>query len=296
MANRIGKCTNYASCTLAYKKSQIETDDQFVCPECGEPLQEEAENPDGRKAPNKTILFTVAGVLLAIIIGLAYVKFGDQIREQLSAAAKKLKSTPEPTTEQATATPPATSPEESDSPAATPELSAATQPTEVEMPSATKVLDRNPQGEEQTDIRREVLARVDLIPDLTASERDTLYDRVEKAQEMIKVITIPFSFARSTLPAPAVEKLCEAANAPQLQELVNDPTVVFVVLGFADTQGSDKVNLKLSTERAQTVVDSLRENCRIMVLTQAVGMGSSEFFGEGEGRKNRVAEVWAVLQ
>ena len=71
--------------------------------------------------------------------------------------------------------------------------------------------------------------------------------------------------------------------------------MVFVILGFADTTGSIESGLRLSTERAETVVDSLRRECGVLNLMQAVGMGSTDILGKDNTAKNRVAEVWAVL-
>jgi outer membrane protein OmpA-like peptidoglycan-associated protein len=314
MANRIGKCTNYASCQLAFQNADIETDDGFVCPECGQPLQAVAAAPPPANPPNKTLLFGGIGtVVLVLVIGglFALTRSCDRPEESDSALVEEQPApTPVPEWTTPTPTPPPIFATPAETPTATPKPSPTvepfptiepfptvepTEPAEEEMPAVTAVLDRNPQSDEKEKTKVEVLKRVDLIPNLKDSERDTLYERVEKAREMIKLITIPFAVGQRTLSAPAIDKLCEAAGAPQLRELMQDPTVVFVVLGFSDTQGSPEANLALSTERAETVVDSLRGNCRIMNVMQPVGMGSSEFFGADSRAENRVTEVWAVL-
>lgn len=163
------------------------------------------------------------------------------------------------------------------------------------MPSATAVIDRNPQSDENKGMRAEVLKRIDHIPNLKPSERSGMYVRVNKAKVMMKVITIPFAIGKRTLSPSVAEKLCEATHGPEVQKLIKDPTVVFVILGFADTIGSAEAGLKLSTVRAEAVTDSLRDRCKILNKLQPVGMGSSEFFGADKKDKNRVVEVWAVI-
>jgi outer membrane protein OmpA-like peptidoglycan-associated protein len=140
-----------------------------------------------------------------------------------------------------------------------------------------------------------VLKRIDNIPNLKPQERSQLYAAVQKAKEMMKVITIPFALGQKTLSPPAVEKLCEACHAPEVQKLVKNPTVVFVILGFADTIGSTESGMKLSTARAETVSSTLHDHCKLLNRLQPVGMGSSEFFGVDKKEKNRVVEVWVVI-
>lgn len=67
MAKRIGKCINYATCELAYRNSDIETEKNFVCPECGQPLREVA----GRAVESeKTSLWALIfkGSLLGLLL------------------------------------------------------------------------------------------------------------------------------------------------------------------------------------------------------------------------------------
>lgn len=144
-------------------------------------------------------------------------------------------------------------------------------------------------------MRAEVLKRIDNIPNLKPQERTQLYAAVQKAKEMMKVITIPFALGQKSLSAPAIEKLCEASHSPEVEKLVKNPTVVFVILGFADTIGSTESGMKLSTARADNVTDTLRDHCKLHNRMQPVGMGSSEFFGADKKEKNRVVEVWVVI-
>jgi outer membrane protein OmpA-like peptidoglycan-associated protein len=144
-------------------------------------------------------------------------------------------------------------------------------------------------------VKTEVLSRIDLMPELSPEEKDKLYVQVERARSMGKIITIPFGSGRSSVGASEIAAVGEKIKLPQIQKFADDPTVVFVVLGFADKKGDAKQNLAISTQRADSVVKALKERLGVMNVTHAVGMGSSEMFDAKNLDKNRVVEVWAVL-
>lgn len=79
---------------------------------------------------------------------------------------------------------------------------------------------------------------------------------------------------------------------PEYQKLCEDPTVVFVVAGYADKQGNESQNLEISKQRAQAVTKILENQAKIANTIRAVGLGGSEFFGHGTPDKNRVVEIW----
>ncbi len=319
---RIGKCINYATCSLAYQNADISTENEFVCPECGQPLREAAA-PAGRSAPTgKTWIMAGIGAGLVVLIIAAFFiskallhrrsESSISVAENASAtpATTPVAGTPTPANSEPVTTPPPVKPErkppvavvtpEPVTPApqpATPLPSTVTSRPEAaeELPTATAVIDRNPQSEENKNMRAEVLKRIDNIPNLKPQERSQLYAAVQKAKEMVKTITIPFALGQKALSPQGVEKLCEACHAPQVQKLVKDPSAVFVILGFADTIGSTESGMKLSTARADTVTSTLRDHCKLINRLQPVGMGSSEFFGADKKEKNRVVEVWVVI-
>ena len=144
-------------------------------------------------------------------------------------------------------------------------------------------------------IKTEVLARIDLMPRLTPEEKDKLYVQVERARGMGKIITIPFATGKVNVGSNEVAALQEKLKLPQIQKFADDPTVVFVVLGFADTMGDPQKNVAISLQRADNVVKALKEGAAIMNVIHAVGMGSSDLFDAKNLEKNRVVEVWAVL-
>ena len=144
-------------------------------------------------------------------------------------------------------------------------------------------------------VKAEVLSRIDLMPKLSPEEKDKLYVQVERARGMGRIITIPFSSGKTAIAPAEIAALQQAVKLPQLQQYADDPTVVFVVLGFADRKGDPQANLRISLERADSVVSTLKDRCGIMNLCHSVGMGSSEMFDARNLDKNRVVEVWAVL-
>lgn len=144
-------------------------------------------------------------------------------------------------------------------------------------------------------VRQEVLKRIDVMPDLSDDEKDRLYVQVERARAMGKVITIPFASGERSLRAAASEALKEAVKLPQIEKFSVDPTVAFVVLGYADKKGDARANLEISRQRAEAVVKVLKEKAGVANIIHAVGMGSSEMFDSASLDKNRVVEVWVVL-
>ncbi len=140
-----------------------------------------------------------------------------------------------------------------------------------------------------------MLKRIDLMPDLTPEDKDKLYVQVERARAMGKIITIPFPSGRIKLDSAAANAIGDKLRLDQIRQLTDDPTVVFVVLGFADKKGDPKQNQEISLARANAVLGVLESRFKLMNVMHAVGMGSSEMFDAQNFDKNRVVEVWAVL-
>lgn len=178
----------------------------------------------------------------------------------------------------------------------TPAPVASAVPTEgVGRVEAPETVNMDVTNTENELVKREVLSRIDVMPNLEPEEKDKLYVQVERARGMGKIVTIPFSSGKKTVGATELAALKETARLPQIQKYADDPTVVFVVLGFADKKGDPKGNQEISLERAESVVKALKERCGVMNLSHAVGMGGSEMFDAKNFDKNRVVEVWAVL-
>jgi hypothetical protein len=149
--------------------------------------------------------------------------------------------------------------------------------------------------EENAEVKKQVLVRIDSMPNLSPSNRSKLYNAVDRARGMYKMAIISFESGRVSPTGPAITQLVDGLHTPEVQRLLNDPTAVLIVLGYADAKGDDKKNLQISTERAESLSKALREQGKILNVMHAVGMGGSEMFGKGQRDKNRVVEIWAVL-
>jgi outer membrane protein OmpA-like peptidoglycan-associated protein len=149
--------------------------------------------------------------------------------------------------------------------------------------------------EENSEVKKQVLVRIDSMPHLSPTNRSKLYTAVERARGMSKMAVISFDSGRTAPTPAALAQLVDGLHTPDVQRLLGDPTAVIVVLGYADSKGDDKRNLQISIDRAENLAKTLRDEGRILNVMHAVGMGSSEMFGKGQRDKNRVVEIWAVL-
>jgi outer membrane protein OmpA-like peptidoglycan-associated protein len=147
---------------------------------------------------------------------------------------------------------------------------------------------------EEDRTRQEVLKRIDLMRVLTDAEKDKLYAQVERARGFTKIAIIPFPQNRTTAGASQVEGLIKNLKGPDMQKLLADPTVVLLMVGYADKKGDETKNLEISRSRAESVVQVLKDKLDLVNLMHAVGMGGQDLFDPSDLEKNRVVEVWAV--
>ncbi len=144
-------------------------------------------------------------------------------------------------------------------------------------------------------VRTEVLRRIDLMPGVTQANKDRLYASVDHARKMGRVLTVPFEKGEATVRGADVERLKQQMESAEIKQLLDDPTMVFVLLGYADQKGSEKINSDISLSRARSVMDALRDKCGLQNVMHSVAMGGSTLFSAQEVEKNRVVEIWAVL-
>ena len=144
---------------------------------------------------------------------------------------------------------------------------------------------------EEGEVRKEVLARIDLLKELSPKGRDYLYAQVDRARGFTKLAIIPFPSGKTRPEQFQIDHLLSYLQKPEYQKLYEDPTVVFVVAGYADKQGNEEQNLEVSEQRAQAVSKILETQAKIANTIRAVSMGGSEFFGHGTPDKNRVVDL-----
>ena len=179
-------------------------------------------------------------------------------------------------------------------PRSTPPVASAS-PAAAPPTTADASLDLDLADADNADTRAEVLRRVDAMPNITSLNKDKLYSSVDRAHGMGRVLTIPFDKGDSVVRATEIERLKQGLANPQIKKLVDDPTVVFIVLGYADQKGAAKVNADISQSRATSVLNALRDKCGFQNVMHAVAMGGSTMFSDKQADKNRVVEIWAVI-
>ncbi len=313
------KCHNYSGCLLAYRGEEIEVEEgsALICPECGKPLK---FAPRSAAISKKMIMIGVGAVvalLLLVIVGRSL--FSEKESPTPESATEMVSSaTPEPSTPAPPrvtqrleepplppvavipSTPPMpleTKPSETTAPPKntepTPQEPAVAEPAAV-ITSPAKI-DLNPKTTENQKVKAEVLARIDVMPNISQNNKDKLYASVERARSMGKVLTIPFASGRTTLTATDITALKTQVDSPALLKIRDDPTAVFVVLGYADPKGDKQQNLDVSQARADAVLAAMRDKCGVVNVMHSVAMGASTLIDAQNLDKNRTVEVWAIL-
>ncbi len=286
MAQRVGKCTNYSGCKLAYRNEKITVvTKDFRCPECGSPLEAIGPKKTGGHLPY--VYAGIGAVLLFAVGAVLWTLFNPRPHPVVihDESPTPIPVTPTPT--------PAPTSTPTPGPTATPEGSATPAPTPGASPPLAP-LNFDTGNPEIAAVRREVLSRIEQSP-YPQAQKDRASELVLKAHGMGRLFTVSFETALNRLPPQAISSVQSAANQPQVQKILSDPAVVLVLLGFADKQGNDVKNQQLSQERAQNILELLKEKGGIMNVMYPVAMGGTEIFDAKELAKNRVVEVWAVL-
>jgi outer membrane protein OmpA-like peptidoglycan-associated protein len=270
----IAKCHNYTGCVRSYRgdKIELESGAPLVCPECGKAVVV----TKGENSWMKTTLLLSLGVVLlggvlAIFVYPLMKGGNDEKPPATPVPGPTAKATPKPDSgKEATPAPP-------------PEKAVAA-PIDLDVKSA-----------ENNSTRLEVLTRIDLMPNISAGNRERLYLSVDRARKMGKIVTVPFGSGGSTVNSADAEILKATLESPEVQKMRDDPTLVFVILGYADSKGDDKKNLAISQARADSVYAVMKGKCGVQNVMHAVAMGSSKLLDAQSLEKNRIVEVWAVL-
>jgi outer membrane protein OmpA-like peptidoglycan-associated protein len=285
MPTVVAKCHNYTGCLRAYRGEEIETDPgkPQVCPECGKPLTTVKR---GSGAVKQFLPFVMLAVVLIAVALFVFPVITGMLSK---GAAARGKATPSP------APPHLGGAASAIAPLATPGPSTV-QPSE---PPATITpparIDMDLAKAENKRVKEEVLTRIDLMPKVSQANKDKLYNSVERARSMGLVLTIPFGSGKIALSPAEIQILKAELDKPDIMRLRDDPTAVFVVLGYADPKGDEKKNFDISQSRAEAVLDAMRDRCGVNNLMHAVAMGGSTLHDARALEKNRVVEVWAAL-
>lgn len=283
--SRKGKCTNLANCVLAYRGELVEApENDFNCPECREPLTP-VVTPGG--GFHLKLMPAVIGAAIVGVLALAFFVYRGVTQWQRMAPAEEEVVVP------AHQTPPPAEIEESIAPTSIPAQTQA--PVDSSASAVPATINLDPQSEQNAEVKAEVLKRIDLMPTISSENKDKLYFSVERARQMGNIVKIPFGFGQRELTPEDIEALRTAIQVDRVQKILEDPTAVLVLLGYADAKGDKDKNLKISQDRAESVGKSLRDQLSVLNVMHAVGMGSSTLFDESGNEKNRVVEVWVVL-
>ena len=197
---------------------------------------------------------------------------------------------PEKKTVSQQATPPAVSSE-----SATPNQAVTRSDSE---PPASRGGDAQPPAAlSKTDVdatREDVLKRINATPKFTAEEKKRLSEKMETARSMERLLVIRFDTGQTALSRAATDDMVKRLKSKEVEDKLSDPTVVFVVAGYADAAGDPKKNLQISQQRADNVTKALREKTNLLNVVHAVGMGSTDLLDGKRTDQNRAVEIWAV--
>ncbi len=279
----VAKCHNYTGCLLAYRGEAIPVpaDGKMLCPECKKPLT--------RVRPGvKAFITVLIWVTVLGLIGFG-VKSGALQKYFTAQATPAPKTGPTPVV--TTSTPKTVAKSATTAPA-TPDVQAPEPPENVSRPEH---IDTNIENAENKRTREEVLRRIDLMPNVSVASKDKLYASVERARSMGLVLTIPFGSGKVVLSPMNIQQLTNELIRPDVAKLRDDPTSIFVILGYADPKGDEKKNLDISQKRADIVLEAMRDKCGVANVMHSVAMGGQKLVDEHNLEKDRVAEVWVVL-
>lgn len=279
------KCQNYTGCLLAYRGEEIQlpAGAPLVCPECGKPVTPVAGG--AARLIKWLIIIAIAGLL---VIGAA-----------VAVIVAKKKFAPGPGGDTGNPTPDARSTPKMFTPVIDKggKTTAGGTPSTIPQEPIRVVPkpDTSLENEQNRRVKEDVLKRIDLMPNISAGNKDKLYNSVTRARGMGMVLQIPFGSGKTALSPAEINALKEALDDPSIMRLRDDPTAVFVVLGYADSKGDDSKNIAVSQARADSVVAAMRDRAGVANVTHAVAMGGSTLHDPQKLESNRVVEVWAVL-
>ena len=304
-AIQYGRCANKNRCSLAYNRQIVFVPLDGNCPECGQPLDRNSLN-------NRRLKVLPLLLVLALLGGGGYyakTRFLDPppgpgptaaptATPLLADATPIIPRQPpadSPPFEALTATPAST--RAPSGPRATPGASAAPVfPTDP--PPRGGLVDQPnfaPDNAANVKAKRDVLLRIQQMPRITEEQKVKLITAVKRARNMGCIFIVPFEGGKKTVGPREADILARGFQSAGIRQLMDDPTLVFVVLGYADKQGDPATNERVSLERAQSVLAVMQQRCGVQNVTYGVGMGGSDLFDAKSASKNRLVEIWAAF-
>jgi outer membrane protein OmpA-like peptidoglycan-associated protein len=142
--------------------------------------------------------------------------------------------------------------------------------------------------------REDVLKRINAMPKFTAEEKKRLSEKMETARSMERLLVIRFDTGQTALSRAAADDMMKRLKSSEVEDKLSDPTVVFVVAGYADAAGDPKKNLQISQQRADNVTKILKDKTNLLNVVHSVGMGSTDLLDGKRPDQNRAVEIWAV--
>jgi outer membrane protein OmpA-like peptidoglycan-associated protein len=142
--------------------------------------------------------------------------------------------------------------------------------------------------------REDVLKRINAMPRFTAEEKKRLSEKMETARSMERLLVIRFDTGQTALSRAAADDLLKRFKSKEVEDKVSDPTVVFVIAGYADAAGDPKSNLQISQQRADNVTRALKDKISLLNVVHSLGMGSTALLDGKRADQNRAVEIWAV--
>jgi outer membrane protein OmpA-like peptidoglycan-associated protein len=142
--------------------------------------------------------------------------------------------------------------------------------------------------------REDVLKRINAMPRFTTEEKKRLSEKMETARSMDRLMVIRFDTGQTALSRAATDDLMKRIKSKDVEDKLSDPTIVFVVAGYADAAGDPKSNLQISQQRADNVTKVLKDKTNLLNVIHSVGMGSTALLDGKRLDQNRAVEIWAV--
>jgi outer membrane protein OmpA-like peptidoglycan-associated protein len=193
------------------------------------------------------------------------------------------------------------------SPTASTEQSASASPTPSGSPpppsagpsaSANGSVDTNPKQLSSSDIeatRKQVLVRLRAMPGKSDQEKAKLEDKIQSAKSMERLSpVIYFPIGSSMIPKPQADQIVSILSDSKMKEKMSDPTLVFVVAGYADKSGNPQGNQALSNARAENV-SRLMKQAGVTNVIHTVAMGGTDVLENTRPDQNRAVEIWSVI-